>query len=99
MQERASLHAAFGSYVDPALAERALAQGDSLFAGEDVEATVMFVDVRGFTPLSERIGAGETVALLHRIFGLIVPISAALAATPTAISATVCWLSSASPIP
>lgn len=72
--ERASLQAAFGSYVDPALAERVLSQGDSTFAGEQVEVSVFFADVRGFTTYSAHHEAEDAVALLNRLFALVVPI-------------------------
>jgi len=48
---RQRLQAAFGTYVDPALAARLLEQGDDIFTGESREVTVMFVDVRDFTPV------------------------------------------------
>ena len=57
LRERESLHSAFGSYVDPALAQRLLTQGDAFFQGEVVEVTVFFADVRGFTTL-RRVGIG-----------------------------------------
>ncbi len=44
--ERQRLQAAFGTYVDPALAARLLEQDDDVFTGERREVTVMFVDVR-----------------------------------------------------
>jgi len=73
LQERETLREAFGSYVDPDIAERVLAEGQML-EGEDVELTVMFVDMFGFTRFAERSSARETVALLNELFGLIVPI-------------------------
>jgi adenylate cyclase len=42
LREREALNAAFGSYVDPALAQRLLISGSSLFEGEDLEVTVLF---------------------------------------------------------
>jgi class 3 adenylate cyclase len=50
-----------------------MAEGE-LLAGEDVEVTVMFVDIRDFTPFAERSSARETVAYLNDFFGLVVPI-------------------------
>ena len=49
LAERQRLQAAFGTYVDPALAARLLEQGDDVFTGERREVTVMFVDVRSKT--------------------------------------------------
>jgi class 3 adenylate cyclase len=72
--ERERLHAAFGSYVDPALAQRLLTQGDELFAGEEVEVTVFFADVRDFTPYAERATPRQAVERLNSLFGIVVPV-------------------------
>ena len=48
LSERERLRAAFGSYVDPEVAERVLEEGE-LLEGQEREVTVMFVDVRDFT--------------------------------------------------
>lgn len=74
LAEREALHAAFGSYVDPALAERLLRSGSSIFDGEEVEVTVVFVDVRSFTAFAERVEPQEAVAVLNQLFDVIVPV-------------------------
>jgi class 3 adenylate cyclase len=71
--ERQRLQAAFGTYVDPALASRLLEQGDDVFTGERREVTVMFVDVRDFTPFAEANTAEDTVARLNALFEIVVP--------------------------
>ena len=73
LAERQRLQAAFGTYVDPALATRLIEQGDDLFRGERREVTVMFVDVRNFTPFAEANTAEDTVARLNALFEIIVP--------------------------
>jgi adenylate cyclase len=73
LAERQRLHAAFGTYVDPALAARLLEQGDDVFTGERREVTVMFVDVRDFTPFAEANTAEDTVARLNALFQIVVP--------------------------
>jgi adenylate cyclase len=73
LAERQRLQAAFGSYVDPALAARLLEQGDDVFTGERREVTVMFVDVRDFTPFAETNSAEHTVARLNALFEIVVP--------------------------
>jgi class 3 adenylate cyclase len=73
LAERQRLRAAFGSYVDPALAARLLAQGDDVFTGERREVSVMFVDVRDFTPFAEANTAEDTVARLNALFEIVVP--------------------------
>jgi adenylate cyclase len=73
LEEREALREAFGSYVDPDIADRVIAEGEML-AGEDVELTVMFIDMCNFTAFAERSSARETVARLNDLFGLIVPL-------------------------
>ncbi|AGB25440.1 family 3 adenylate cyclase [Mycobacterium sp. JS623] len=73
LAERQRLRAAFGTYVDPALAARLLEQGDDVFTGERREVTVMFVDVRDFTPFAEANTAEDTVARLNALFEIVVP--------------------------
>jgi len=74
MRDREALRAAFGSYVDPTLAQRLLTQGDSMFAGEEVVVTVFFVDVRGFTTFVESASPTDAVARLNRLFEILVPV-------------------------
>jgi class 3 adenylate cyclase len=73
LAERQRLQAAFGTYVDPALAARLLQQGDDVFTGERREVTVMFVDIRDFTPFAEANTAEDTVARLNTLFEIVVP--------------------------
>ncbi len=73
LAERQRLQAAFGTYVDPALAARLLEQGDDVFTGERREVTVMFVDIRDFTPFAEAHTAEDTVARLNALFDIVVP--------------------------
>jgi class 3 adenylate cyclase len=73
LAERQRLQAAFGTYVDPGLAARLLEQGDDIFTGERREVTVMFVDIRDFTPFAEANTAEDTVARLNAVFEVVVP--------------------------
>jgi adenylate cyclase len=73
LAERQRLQAAFGTYVDPALAARLLEQGDDVFTGERREVTVMFVDIRDFTPFAEANSAEDAVARLNALFEIVVP--------------------------
>jgi class 3 adenylate cyclase len=73
LAERQRLQAAFGTYVDPALAARLLEQGDDVFIGERREVTVMFVDIRDFTPFAEANTAEDTVTRLNAVFEIVVP--------------------------
>jgi adenylate cyclase len=71
--ERERLHDAFGAFVDPAVTERVLAEGTDL-RGEEVEVSIVFVDVRDFTAFAERAGPHEVVEALDELFGAIVPL-------------------------
>ncbi len=95
LAERQRLQAAFGTYVDPVLAARLLAQGDDVFTGERREVTVMFVDVRDFTPFAEANTAEDTVARLNALFAIVVPAVVDAGGHVTSSSATARWRSSA----
>jgi class 3 adenylate cyclase len=73
LQEREKLHDAFGSYVDPELADRVLAEG-AVLAGEEVEVTILFLDMRNFTEFAERSSPHEVVARLNELFDCVVPV-------------------------
>jgi adenylate cyclase len=73
LAERQRLQSAFGTYVDPVLAARLLEQGDDVFTGERREVTVMFIDIRDFTPFAEANTAEDTVARLNALFAIVVP--------------------------
>jgi adenylate cyclase len=73
LAERERIRDAFGTYVDQEVAEHILREGTDL-AGEEVEVTMMFVDVRDFTGFAERSLAPEVVATINRLFERAVPI-------------------------
>ncbi len=72
LDERDRLRAAFGAYVDPGLAERVVREGADL-AGEELEVSIMFLDVRDFSAFAERSEPTEVVALLNDLWALVVP--------------------------
>ena len=73
LRERERIREAFGTYVDHEIAEHILRHGTAL-EGEEVEVTLMFLDIRGFTSFAERLSATDVVATLNRLFERIVPI-------------------------
>jgi adenylate cyclase len=73
LDERERLREAFGAYVDPALAERVLREGSDL-EGEEVEVSVLCLDIRDFTAFAERSEPREVVATLNELWELVVPV-------------------------
>ncbi len=73
LAERERLREAFGAFVDPSLAERVVSEGTD-FAGEQLELSLLFLDVRDFTGFSERVGPQEVVASLNDLYERVVPI-------------------------
>lgn len=73
LEERERLRDAFGTFVDPSLAERVARDGTDL-RGEEVEVSILFMDVRGFTTLSEQASAREVVAQLNALYDVVVPL-------------------------
>lgn len=61
---------AFSHYVSPPVLEQLQKRPETLKLGGDVrELTVMFVDVRDFTPISERLAPEELVGFINRLLG------------------------------
>lgn len=73
LDERERLREAFGTYVDPALIDRVLGEGVDL-AGEELDLTVMFTDVRGFTSFAESTSPRDAVARLNELYDVVVPL-------------------------
>jgi len=73
LRERERLHEAFGTFVDPDLAKRVMEEGTDL-AGEEVDVSVVFLDVRDFTSWSERTEAHEVVKRLNALYERVVPV-------------------------
>jgi adenylate cyclase len=70
LRRAASIREVFGRYVSAAVARQALERGIAL-GGELTRATAMFVDLRGFTALTQRSTAARVVELLNEYYALV----------------------------
>jgi class 3 adenylate cyclase/tetratricopeptide (TPR) repeat protein len=58
-------------YLPEGLAKKILAQKDRI-EGERRLVTIMFCDMKGFTPLTERLGPEQTFTLMDKVFELLI---------------------------
>ena len=73
LEERERLREAFGSYVAPDVADAVLRDGEVL-EGDELELSVLFLDIRDFTAFAERTPAREVVARLNQFWADVVPV-------------------------
>jgi adenylate cyclase len=64
-RKRRKLKRLFGSYIDPRIVERLLDQADQIDEGSRQIATIAFLDLQGFTRLSELLPPSGIVAFLN----------------------------------
>ena len=69
VRERERIKRAFSFYLSPEMIQKISADPDSLnLGGEEIVATALFTDIKGFTPLAEGLTAPETASLLNHYF-------------------------------
>lgn len=73
LAEREELREHFGTYVDREIV-RLIVAGDLPQEGFEVEVSVLFVDVRGFTAYAESVPAPQVVETLNGLFAEMVPV-------------------------
>lgn len=73
LKERERLHEAFGAYVGPDVAEMVLRDGTHL-GGEELQVSILCLDIRDFTRFAERASAREVVDRLNEFYELVVPL-------------------------
>jgi len=73
LKERAELQDTFGKYLSIEIARELIKNKKVNLGGEDIEAAVMFCDIRNFTPLSETMDAVGVVEFLNNYFRFVTP--------------------------
>lgn len=73
LRDRERLREAFGLYISPELASNLIGKGgEPALGGTECVATVLFVDVQGFTRISESLSAADTIFMLNNFLGAMV---------------------------
>jgi class 3 adenylate cyclase len=75
LRDRDFIRETFGRYVSPELAEQCLRDRDALQLGGEVrEVAMLMSDLRGFSELSERLGAPAMIGLLNQYLAKMTPV-------------------------
>jgi class 3 adenylate cyclase len=72
LEEKERLRDMFGKYMAGQVAQELLGRGELSLEGEEQEITVVLSDIRGYTALTEELGAAEVVQLLNEYFTILV---------------------------
>ena len=75
LKERDFVTNTFGRYVDPEIAEKLMKLPEaSRLGGERREVAILMSDIRGFTPLSERLNPDAVISFLNRYFSRLIDV-------------------------
>src|SRR5947209_3239341 len=66
--QQALQRSALERFLSPEVAEMVVANPDIRLGGVNQKVTVMFADIRGFTPMSEKLGPEQVVEILNEYF-------------------------------
>lgn len=70
LKQRRFLRTAFSTYLAPQVVKQILNNpGKLTLGGEELEATIFFLDIKGFTSMSEKLTPKELLEVVNRILG------------------------------
>jgi adenylate cyclase len=69
-KDKLKIKAFFESYVNPKIIDELLQKEKLELTGKRQEVTVFFMDIRGFTKMSEKLPAEEVVRVLNKYFDI-----------------------------
>jgi adenylate cyclase len=68
-REKREVRNLFSRFVGPTVVEQILLEGEGIALGGEIrELTIFFSDIRGFTPMSEKMSPGAVVQMLNEYF-------------------------------
>jgi adenylate cyclase len=75
LKERDAIQNTFGLYVNPEFARILLKHPEAgRLGGRRQEVAILMADIRGFTPMTERLSPEGTIEVLNRYFSAIIPL-------------------------
>jgi adenylate cyclase len=75
LKQKDVIEQTFGRYVDKQIAQELMSRPEALhLGGEEHVVTILFADLRGFTPIAKRLRPEQVIRLLNRFFSRMIPI-------------------------
>jgi class 3 adenylate cyclase len=75
LKERDTIRNTFGLYVSPDFARTLLSRPDAArLGGKRQDVAILMTDIRGFTPMTEKMSPEVTIDVLNRYFSAIIPL-------------------------
>lgn len=74
LSDKERIRSVFGKYLNPVIASKILKKSDGKLEGETKSSALFFMDIQGFTSLSEKNSPAQTVEILNHHFNCVVEI-------------------------
>ena len=75
LKEKEYIQDTFGRYVDPQVARELMSSPEATrLGGQKRQVAIMMTDIRGFTPLCERLSPEETISIINRYLSQLIEV-------------------------